>query len=336
MEKHTAADAHDHVFGQDQARAGERRTAIVVTVTAVMMVVEITAGIVYGSMALLADGLHMASHAAALSISLAAYLLARRYAADRRFSFGTGKVNSLAGFAGAVLLAGFAAIMAIESVQRLMQPVAIQFDQALIVAVIGLVVNGGSALLLGHGHDHHHDHDHDDDHGDHEHHHEAHDHEHEHDHHHDHDHDDHHHHHHDHNLRAAYLHVLADALTSVLAIAALLAGKFAGWNWLDPAMGIVGAGLVTHWSWGLLRESGNVLLDRQASPALLEDVRKAVESDEARVTDLHLWSIGPGIRAAEMVIAANKPLAASAYRARLPRSANIVHAVIEVNGVEKA
>lgn len=254
--------------------------------------------------------------------------------AHHRWSgFSRGQDQFAGRICGAVLLVGFAAIMAIESVQRLTQPVAIQFDQALIVAVVGLVVNGGSVLLLGHGHDPHHDHKqpygHDDD--DHDHHHEAHDHDH------DHPHEkDAHHHHHDHNLRAAYLHVLADAMTSVLAIGALLAGKFAGWSWLDPAMGIVGAGLVMHWSWGLLRESGGVLLDRQAPAGMLEDVRRAVESDGARVTDLHLWSIGPGIRAAEMVIAAGKPLAPGAYRVRLPRSANIVHAVIEVNEVEKA
>jgi cation diffusion facilitator family transporter len=204
--------------------------------------------------------------------------------------------------------------------------VPIQFDSALVVAVVGLVVNGASALLLGHGHDHGHDHEHD-------HAHEHHDHDHDHDDH-DHDHHDHHHHddhHHDHNLRAAYLHVLADAMTSVLAIAALLAGKFAGWSWLDPVMGIVGAGLVAHWSWGLLKASGNVLLDRQAPAETLEDVRKSLESGGERVVDLHVWSIGPGLHAAEAVISAKEPLAASAYRARLPRSANIVHAVIEVN-----
>ena len=196
---------HDHLFGQDQARPGERRTLIIVVVTAVFMVVEIIAGLYYGSMALLADGLHMASHAAALGISVAAYVYARRHARDRRFSFGTGKVNSLAAFASAILLVGFAALMAAESIERFFNPVAISFDQAILVAVLGLCVNGASAWLLASTpHHHHHGHDH--------------------------DHHDHHHHHgeapaseleKDHNLRAAYLHVLADALTSLLAIVAL-------------------------------------------------------------------------------------------------------------------
>lgn len=326
---HDHDQAGDHVFGQDKRMAGESRTAIVVGVTVVMMVVEIAAGVIYGSMALLADGLHMASHAVALGVTLVAYRMARAWAADRRFSFGVGKINALSGFSSALMLAGFAAVMAIESVIRFANPVAIQFDQALIVAGIGLVVNGASALLLGHSHDHGEGHDH------------AHP------------------HHHDHNLRAAYLHVLADAMTSVLAIAALLAGKFMGWNWLDPVMGIVGAVLVANWSWGLMRQTGVILLDRQAPRALMEDVREAVEGhadhhhdhdhdheehdhdghdhhhphEEGpdRVTDLHLWTIGPGIRAAEIVIESSSPLTPEQYRARIPRSAGVVHAVIEVN-----
>src|SRR5690606_25817546 len=221
------SSAHDHVFGVDTPRPGERRTAIVVGITAVMMVVEITGGIMFGSMALLADGLHMASHAVALTVTLLAYVLARRWARDPRFSFGTGKLNPLGAFTSAVLLAGFAAIMAIESFQRFLEPVAIQFDQALWVAGIGLVVNGASALLLSHDHSHDHGHSH------------GHGHSHSHGHHdHDHDHDHDHAPHHDHNLRAAYLHVVADALTSVLAIVALLAGKYLGANWMDPAMGM--------------------------------------------------------------------------------------------------
>lgn len=311
----------DHVFGQDRKRGGEGRTAIVVGVTAIMMVVEITGGIIFGSMALLADGLHMASHAVALSVTLIAYVLARKYATDRRFSFGTGKVNALAGFSSAVFLAGFAFVMVIESAQRLISPVAIQFDQALIVAVVGLAVNGASALLLGHGHDHGHSHGHR---------HEHHDHDHGHDHHH---HDHHHGHHHDHNLKAAYLHVLADAMTSVLAIAALLGAKFAGWSWLDPAMGIVGAALVAHWSWGLLKQTGSVLLDRQASPALLAEVTTALRSDgRSEVDDLHIWSIGPGINAAEIVIDHAHDHTVADYRNRLPAHANIVHVVIEIRG----
>ncbi len=323
--KTLAEHRHDHVFGQDRARAGERRTAIVVVVTAAMMVVEIVAGLAYGSMALLADGLHMASHAAALGVTLGAYLLARRYAGDARFGFGTGKVGTLAGFASAVLLAGFALVMAAESIERLVDPVAIRFNQAIAVAVLGLLVNGASALLLGHDHSHdaggvavhgshdHHGHAHEDDHED------LRD-------------DAGHHHHHDHNLRAAYLHVLADALTSLLAIVALLAGKLAGASWLDPVMGIVGAALIARWSWGLMRQSGAVLLDHQAPDDVLAAVRRCLEaSGTDRVADLHVWSIGPGIRAAEIVIVSDDPLEPAAYKARLPAAARIVHAAVEVN-----
>lgn len=309
--KHAPQHAHggdtgiDHVFGQDRKRGGEGRTAIVVAATAIMMAVEITGGILFGSMALLTDGLHMASHAVALSVTLIAYVIARKYAADRRFSFGTGKVNALAGFASAILLVGFAFAMVIESGQRLINPVPIQFDQALIVAIIGLAANGISALLLGLGHDHGHSHDHHHSHG----------------------------HHHDHNLKAAYLHVLADAMTSVLAIAALLGAKLAGWSWLDPAMGMVGAALVAHWSWGLLKQTGSVLLDRQASPALLAEVTSALQSDgHTEVDDLHIWSIGPGINAAEIVIDHANSQTVSDYRTRLPPHASIVHAVIEIRG----
>mgnify|MGYP005851822403 CR=1 FL=1 len=226
--EHHSSHVHDHIFGQDQRRAGESRTLIVIALTAVTMVVEIVAGWLFGSMALLADGLHMGSHAVALTISAAAYIYARKRAGDPRFSFGTGKVNALGGFTGAILLAGFALLMAGESIHRFIEPVPIRFNSAILVAVVGLVVNGLSVFILGdrgHGHNHHQD-------------------------------DGHHHdHHHDHNLRSAYLHVLADALTSVLAIAALLAGKYLGWNWMDPAMGIVGAILVARWSLGLIRQT---------------------------------------------------------------------------------
>jgi cation diffusion facilitator family transporter len=204
---------------------------LVVVLTALMMVVEIAAGLMYGSMALLADGLHMASHATALGLAVFAYVISRRLAGDRRFAFGVGKINSLAGFASAVMLLGFALLMVSESTGRLINPLSIAFDQALIVAAVGLIVNGVSAWILvstphehGHGHSHHH---------------------------------------HDHNLRGAYLHVMADAVTSLLAIAALLAGKYMGATWLDPAMGIVGAVLVARWSYGLIRESSRVLLDLQ-------------------------------------------------------------------------
>src|SRR5262245_1975996 len=219
---------HDHSFGQERKRPGESRTLIVIAITAGMMVVEIAAGLVFGSMALLADGLHMASHAAALGINALAYVYARRHAHDDSYSFGTGKVNTLGGFTGAVLLAGFAFLMASESVQRLISPVTIAFNQAIFVAVLGLVVNGVSRLVLGHGHDHDEEGTDDDDH----------------------EHPETPHHHRDHNLVSAYLHVLADALTSLLAIVALLAAKYLGLNFMDPLMGIVGAFLVARWSLG--------------------------------------------------------------------------------------
>ena len=229
---------HNHVFGQDQKRSGETRTLIVVVLTLAMMVWEILAVIVYGSMALLADGLHMGSHAVALSINAFAYIYARRHAHNARFSFGTGKVNTLGGYTGAILLALFAALMAWESLIRLLNPVEIAFNQAIWVASIGLLVNGASVFILGEHHEHSHDHE---------------------------DHHDHHDHHHDHNLRSAYLHVLADALTSLLAIFALLIGKYFGAVWMDPVMGIVGAILVSRWSLSLLKSTSAILLDERGS-----------------------------------------------------------------------
>jgi cation diffusion facilitator family transporter len=279
---------------------------MVVLLTAVMMVVEITAGMIYGSMALLADGLHMASHATALGIAVFAYVIARRLAADQRFSFGVGKINSLAGFASAVLLLGFAVVMATESVDRLISPVGISFDKALIVAVVGLAVNGFSAWLLAstpHNHEHGESHDYG--------------------------------HHHDHNLRGAYLHVLADALTSILAIVALLAGKFWGANWLDPAMGIVGALLVANWSVGLISQSSRVLLDWQADKDTVKALQESIEKGTTdRVTDLHLWSIGHGIFSAQLTVVSDQPKPPSHYKALLPTDINVVHAIVEVHQCE--
>lgn len=308
---------HDHSFGQERVRTGERRSKLVIAITAAMMVIEVAAGLAFGSMALLADGLHMASHATAIGITVVAYVYARRHAFDPRYSFGTGKVNALAGFGSAVLLVGFAAVMAWESTARLIHPVAIAFDHAIIVAVVGLIVNAASALILRHGHSHEHDHSHE-----HAHHHDP-----DHDHHEDHGHAD----HHDHNLRAAYLHVIADALTSLLAIVALLAGKFAGLAWLDPVMGIVGALLVARWSWGLLRDTAHVLLDRQASEETRRRIRDAIEDDDARLTDLHVWSIGPGIHAVALAVVAARPLSPDVYRQRLPAGLGLRHVTIEVH-----
>ena len=291
----------DRVFGQDQVKPGERRTLLVLIITFITMVVEVAAGVWFGSMALLADGLHMGSHAVAMGVSVFAYMYARRHAGDYRFSFGTGKVNSLAAFASAVLLGAFALIMAVESIMRFIHPVTIDFNKALIVAVLGLAVNGASVLLLGDGH-HDHDHEHD------------------------------HHHQHDHNLRAAYLHVLADALTSVLAIFALLAGKFLGAAWMDPFMGVVGALLVTRWALTLSWESSQILLDKQLPEQHLTELRSAIESHgKDRISDLHLWRIGPGIHAAEFVVVSNDPKSPDEYRSRIPDEMSIVHASIEVN-----
>jgi len=303
---------HDHVFRQDEKRAGESRTLLIVVVTAIMMVVEIVAGLVYGSMALLADGLHMGSHATALGIAVFAYIVSRRLAADARFSFGVGKINSLAGFASAILLLGFALLMVVESIDRMVNPVAIAFDQALVVAVIGLVVNGASAwVLMSTPHDHHHD-QHGDPHHD--------------------DHHEHAHHGHDHNLRAAYLHVLADALTSLLAIVALLAGKYVGANWLDPLMGIVGGALVARWSYGLIRETSGVLLDHQADQSRLAAIRDSIEKGSGdRVSDLHVWSIGHGIYAAEIAVVSDDPRSPGHYKSLVPRQLSVLHLTVEVH-----
>ncbi len=296
---------HDHTFAQDQRRLGESRTLIVILITALMMVVEIFAGIHYGSMALLADGLHMASHAVALGITAFAYVYARRHARNRKFSFGTGKVNALGGFTGAVLLAIFALYMGFESVVRLINPVDIAFNQAIAVAVLGLLVNGANVFILGaddHGYDHHsHEHSH-------------------------------HHHHHDHNLKSAYLHVMADALTSLLAIVALLSAKYFGWVWMDPTMGVVGAVLVARWSYGLLGTTASVLLDCQAPARLQATIRNAIERDgDSRVTDLHVWSIGPGIYSAQIALVAHNPVEPNEYKGRIPKSAGLVHVTVEIH-----
>jgi cation diffusion facilitator family transporter len=324
---------HDHAFGQDIKRPGESRTLIVIAITGAMMIVEIVAGIVYGSMALLADGLHMASHAAALGINAFAYVYARRHANDPTFCFGTGKVNTLGGFTGAILLAGFAGLMAYESIVRLVVPVAIRFDQAIWVAVVGLVVNAVSVVILGYRHEHGHHHGH------------GHDHEHEHEH----EHDDEfgeddplggmpgHHHahgadahaHHDHNLMSAYLHVLADALTSLLAIVALLSAKYFGWTWFDPLMGIVGAVLVGRWSWGLMLETSRVLLDRSAPADLLADIRSRIAARQGEILDLHVWAVGPGLFAAIVTVAGPADAAPEDYRRCLRDLHALVHVTVE-------
>ena len=295
---------HSHTFGQELKRPGELRTLIVIGITGAMMVIELVAGVLFGSMALLADGLHMASHAAALSINAFAYVYARRHARNTEYSFGTGKVNALGGFSGAVLLAVFALLMAWESFSRLINPVEIIFNQAILVAVVGLSINGISVFILGvnehHGREEHHRHKHT--------------------------------HHDDHNLKSAYLHVMADALTSVLAIVALLAAKYFGFIWMDPAMGVVGAILVARWSVALLRSSGSVLLDRQGPQSIRQRISESIEGDDnSRVADLHLWSIGPNIYAAVVTVVAHDPATPDEYKARIPKNLGLAHISIEIH-----
>ena len=298
---------HEHVFLGQGHDDNTRRTLWVVALTAVMMVGEIVAGVVYNSMALLADGFHMATHAGALAVAALAYAFARKHARSGRYTFGTGKVGDLAGFASALVLAVVAIGIAWESVGRLLDPRPVAFGQATLVAVIGLVVNLVSALLLGGGH-HHHGHDHHHDHA------------------HDHGHD---HHHQDNNLRAAFVHVLADALTSVLAIAALLAGRFLGWTWLDPVMGIVGAVVIAVWAWSLIRDTAGVLLD--ATDRHLEaEVREEVEGPgDAKITDLHVWRLGPGAYGA--IVSYLGAASAQAVRERLARVHELSHVTVEAH-----
>ncbi|SLN77659.1 CDF family Co(II)/Ni(II) efflux transporter DmeF [Roseisalinus antarcticus] len=319
-----AAPLHDHVFlGENHAR-NERRTWLVIALTATMMVAEITAGTIYGSMALLADGWHMSTHASALLITALAYRFARKHARNPRFTFGTGKLGDLAAFGSASVLAIVALLIGWESLVRLRSPVPISFDEAIFVAVIGLVLNLVSAWLLKDDHSHHHG--------------LAHRHAHDHDHGHDHDHD------HDqgaaatragnrdNNLRAAYLHVLADALTSVLAIAALLAGRSYGWVWLDPVIGIVGALVILSWSWGLLRDSGSVLMDYLPDhEELPSEVRAAIESEHDEIVDLHVWQLGPGHHGVIIALKSTRPEPVAAYRARLGHIDELSHVTVEIH-----
>lgn len=303
---------HDHVFlGADHAR-NERRVWLVIALTASMMVVEIAAGSIYGSMALIADGWHMSTHAAALLIAALAYRYARRHARDPRFTFGTGKLGDLAAFTSAVVLALIALLIGWESLWRLVEPVPISFGQAIAVAVLGLLVNLLSAWLLRDDHAHHH---------------------HAHGHAHGHEHHDHHHEHaRDHNLRAAYLHVLADALTSVLAIVALLLGRLHGWLWADPVMGVIGALVIARWSWGLIRDAGGVLLDAVPDgPALADRIRHAIAAEhDTHITDLHVWQVGPGHHAAIVAIATPHPQPPAHYKARLDDIHGLSHVTVEV------
>ena len=303
MHSHTLDDwRHDHVFLGGAHERNERRTWFVVGLTAAMMVAEIAGGTIFGSMALLADGWHMSTHAGALAIAAFAYRFARQHARDPRFAFGTGKLGDLAGFASAVVLALVALMIGYESAMRLFQPVSIHYPEATAIAGIGLLVNLLSAWMLGAGHDHDHDHD-----GSH-----------------------HHPHDHDHNLRAAFWHVMADALTSVLAIAALLAAWAYGWNWADPVIGVAGALVIAHWSWRLIRDSGAVLLDAAPDRALGEAIRSRLEIGHDRIADLHVWRLGPGHNAAIVSLVSDAPQPVEAYKARLAELHGLSHVTVEV------
>jgi cation diffusion facilitator family transporter len=313
---------HDHAFNQDHKNKAELKTLIVVGLTLVTMAAEIAAGLVYGSMALLADGLHMGSHAAALAITAFAYFYARTNALNERFSFGTGKVNALAGFASALVLGVTALVMVWESTARLFNPRDIAFDQSILVAVVGLIVNAVCAVILNPpGAKHHHDHH--DHHGHGRHHHEAH-----------HHHEVHRHggHGHDHNLRAAYLHIIADAVTSILAIIALLAGKYVGWVWLDPVIGLLGAALILKWAYGLIHDTSAILLDHQAPKTMRDEVFEAIEhGNDDRVADLHLWYIAPATLAGTISIVTDHPRPPEHYKTLIAQHIKIAHLTVEVN-----
>jgi cation diffusion facilitator family transporter len=324
MSTHDLTDwSHDHAFHRT-SEAAERGTRVVLWITLAMMVVEIAAGLGFNSMALLADGWHMSSHAVAIGVSAFAYRAARRLAQDSRFAFGTWKIEVLGGFASAVFLLGVAGLMVYGSVERLLAPEPIHYAQALVVAVVGLLVNLVCALILqragGHGHDHGHDHHGHDHHG------------HPHGHHGDHGHD----HHQDLNLKSAYIHVLTDAATSVLAIAALAGGWVWGWGWLDPAMGLAGAVLVAVWAWGLVKQTSQVLLDREMDHPVVDEIRAAVETRDdpmgTHIADLHVWRVGRAAYACAMTLVTHDPqLTPQRVRERLAEHEEIVHTTVEIH-----
>jgi cation diffusion facilitator family transporter len=293
---------HSHQFNQGNVR-GEKRTRVVVLITAAMMVVEIVGGYALNSMALLADGWHMSSHALAMGMSLLAYVLARRYADDPRFTFGTWKVEILGGFSSAMLLAVVAALMLYQSVERLLTPGPIHYNEAIVIGGVGLIVNVLCAWLLSDDHAHHgHEHSHA------------------------------HRHHHDVNLRSAYIHVIADAATSVLAVVALLGGKFYGAVWLDPMMGIVGAFLVGRWAASLLRESGHILLDAEMDAPVVQEIRDVVAArlPSAGIYDLHVWRVARGSYACILGLVTSEPVSPDEVRGHLSIHEELVHVTVEI------
>jgi cation diffusion facilitator family transporter len=311
-----SAWAHSHVF-EEGNMAAERGTKAVMWITAAMMVVEIAAGWWFNSMALLADGWHMSSHALAIGLSAFAYTVARRYAKDPRFTFGTWKIEVLAGFTSAVFLMCIAALMVFGSFERILSPQPIHYQEAMIVAAVGLVVNIVCAFILGGAHHHH---------GEAGHHH---------------GHDNHHHHQHDLNLKSAYVHVIADAVTSVLAIVALAGGWLYGWSWLDPAMGIVGAVLVAIWAKNLITETGKVLLDREMDHPVVKEIREAVETGpdagNTRVVDLHVWRVGKqSYSCALSVVTHDQTLTPKKVSEQMAVHEEIVHTTIEIHQCNRA
>lgn len=294
---------HEHVYLGQAHGEHERKLKLVIALTAVMTVIEIAAGFAFGSMALMADGWHMATHAGALTISAVAYVYARRRASDSRFTFGTGKVGDLAGFSSAIILSLVALWLIVECVLRLTNPVPISFGESLLVAVVGLAVNLLSAWLLRHDHGHVHTHEDGTTHRDHA----------------------------DHNIRSAYFHVLADALTSVLAIAGLTAGLLFGWIWMDAIMGIVGGAVIARWSYQLIRDTGAVLLDMTPDPGIAQKIRSILEVDGDRVADLHLWRVGPGHYSAIVSLVTHKPERPSHYRERLRVLSSLSHVTVEID-----
>ena len=323
-----AFSGHSHVFLGAGHQKNELRTWIVIGLCGAMMLLEIVGGMLFGSLALVADGLHMSTHAGALLLAAMAYTFARRYAHDPRFSFGTGKLGDLAGFTSAIVLAMIAMLIGYEAVMRFLSPVPIHFGQAIPIAALGLGVNLASAWLLSggdHGHHHGHSHGHDHDHDGH------------HSHGHDHDHDGDHHghgdHHRDNNMRAALIHVMADAAVSVLVITGLVLARLFGWLWMDPLAGVVGAMVIASWSYGLVRDTGAILLDMNPDRRLAAQIRDLVEACGDRVADLHLWRLGPGHLGAIVCVATPASRDADYYRAKLARFPALSHLTLEVTKV---
>ena len=310
-------DAHSHVFLSEGHKDNERKTWGVIALCGFMMLAEIVGGLLFGSIALVADGLHMSTHAGALLLAALAYTYAAKHADDRRFSFGTGKFGDLAGFSSAIVLAMIALLIGYEAVTRLFSPVPIHFAEAIPIACLGLAVNVASVWLLnggGHDHDHHHGHSHG----------------HDHDHNEEHDHHDHGTAHRDNNMRAAVIHVMADATVSVLVIVGLLLARAFGWLWMDPLAAIVGAFVIASWSYGLIRDTGAILLDMTPDRDMEQSIRHALEIDGDRLADLHLWRLGPGHLGAVVSIATTQPRTPQFYRERLARFQSLSHVTVEV------